>query len=60
MRRVKCPICGKPFMLVSEDVYIDFDIRQADQKAFCENCKRRIRYSEKKRYQRFDPVDRCV
>ena len=49
MRRVKCPICAKPFMVVSEDIFIDFDLREADQKAFCENCKRRIRFSEKKR-----------
>lgn len=49
MRRVKCPICGKPFMVVSDEIFIDFDIRVSDQKAFCENCKRRIRFSEKKR-----------
>lgn len=52
MRRVKCPICSKPLMVVSEDIFIDFDLRDADQKAFCENCKRRIRFSEKKRVPR--------
>lgn len=54
MRRVKCPICAKPFMVVSGDIFIDFDLRVADQKAFCENCKRRIRFSEKKRLPKFD------
>lgn len=49
MRRVKCPICAKPFMMVSDNIFIDFDLRDADQKAFCENCKRRIRFSVKKR-----------
>ena len=49
MRRVKCPICAKPLMTVSDDIFIDFDIREAKEKVFCENCKRRIRFSEKKR-----------
>ena len=49
MRRIKCPICEKPFMVVSDDIFIDFDLREATEKAFCENCKRRIRFSEKKR-----------
>ena len=49
MRRVKCPICGKPFMTVSDDIFIDFDLREANEQVFCENCKRRIRFSEKKR-----------
>ena len=31
MRRVKCPICAKPFMLVSDDIYIDFDLREANK-----------------------------
>jgi C4-type Zn-finger protein len=52
MRRVKCPVCEKPLMTVSDDIFIDFDIRQASEKAFCENCKRRIRFSEKKRLPR--------
>lgn len=54
MRRVKCPICGKAIMAVSEDIFIDFDLRDADQKTFCENCKRRIRFSEKRRVPRQD------
>ena len=58
MRRVKCPICAKPFMVVSEDIFIDFDLREADQKAFCENCKRRIRFSEKKRVPRVDTAEK--
>ncbi len=49
MRRIRCPICAKSFMIVSDDIFIDFDIRKADQKAFCENCKRKIRFSEHKR-----------
>ena len=49
MRRVKCPVCSKPFIMVSDDIYIDFDLRYANKKVFCENCKRRIRFSEKKR-----------
>ena len=49
MRRVKCPICAKPLLTVSDDIFIDFDIREANEKVFCENCKRRIRFSEKKR-----------
>lgn len=57
MRRVKCPICAKPFMMVSDDIYIDFDLREADQKEFCENCKRRIRFSEKKRVPRNDAAE---
>ena len=57
MRRVKCPICAKPFMMVSDDIYIDFDIREANQKVFCENCKRRIRFSEKKRVPKYDNAE---
>jgi C4-type Zn-finger protein len=60
MRRVKCPICAKPFMLVSDDIYIDFDIREADKKEFCENCKRKIRFSEKKRVSKSDTAERSV
>ena len=58
MRRIKCPICTKPFMMVSDEIFIDFDIREADQKAFCENCKRRIRFSEKKRLPKFRDFDK--
>ena len=54
MRRVKCPICAKPIMTVSDDIFIDFDIREANEKVFCENCKRRIRFSEKKRLPKYD------
>lgn len=54
MRRVKCPICGKSLMTVSDDIFIDFDIREAKDKVFCENCKRRIRFSEKKRSPKYD------
>lgn len=54
MRRVKCPICSKPLMTVSDDIFIDFDLREANEKAFCENCKRRIRFSEKKRVPKYD------
>ena len=57
MRRVKCPICAKPFMLVSDDIYIDFDLREANKKDFCENCKRRIRFSEKKRLPKLGMID---
>lgn len=49
MRRIRCPICAKSFMIVSDDIFIDFDIRKANQKAFCENCKRKIRFSEQNR-----------
>lgn len=49
MRRIRCPICAKSLMIVSDDIFIDFDIRKADQKVFCENCKRKIRFSEQKR-----------
>ena len=59
MRRVKCPICAKPFMMVSDDIYIDFDIREANEKVFCENCKRRIRFSEKKRVPKSEPRELC-
>jgi hypothetical protein len=44
-------------MLVSDDIYIDFDLREADKKAFCENCKRRIRFSEKKRLPKYDKAE---
>ena len=57
MRRVKCPICGKSLMIVSDDIFIDFDIREAKDKVFCENCKRRIRFSEKKRFQKYDNAE---
>ena len=57
MRRVKCPICAKPFMMVSEDIFIDFDLREADQKEFCGNCKRRIRFSEKKRLPHYEGAE---
>jgi RNase P subunit RPR2 len=54
MRRVKCPICAKPLLTVSDDIFIDFDLREAKDKVFCENCKRRIRFSEKKRLPKYD------
>lgn len=57
MRRVKCPICTKPIMTVSDDIFIDFDIREANEKVFCENCKRRIRFSEKKRLPKYDNAE---
>jgi uncharacterized protein YlaI len=58
MRRVKCPICGyRNFMTVSDDIFIDFDLREANEKTFCENCKRRIRFSEKKRVPRDDTAE---
>jgi hypothetical protein len=57
MRRIRCPICGKFLMMVSEDIFIDFDLRDADKKVFCENCKRRIRFSEKKRLLRVDNAE---
>jgi C4-type Zn-finger protein len=65
MRRVKCPICAKPLMTVSDDIFIDFDLREATDKVFCENCKRRIRFIEKKRLpniteMRFDNSKRSV
>ena len=63
MRRVKCPVCAKPIMTVSDDIFIDFDIREAKEKVFCENCKRRIRFSEKKRLPKntdFDNPKRSV
>ena len=47
MRKVPCPVCGKPLFTVSDDIYIDFDLRQATEKEFCNNCKRKIRYSQK-------------
>ena len=59
MRRVTCPICAKPFMMVSDDIYIDFDIREANEKVFCENCKRRIRFSEKKRVPKSELRELC-
>ena len=49
MRKVPCPICGRSLFTVSDDIYIDFDLRQATEKEFCNNCKRKIRYSEKKK-----------
>ena len=57
MRRVKCPICAKPLLTVSDDIFIDFDLREAKDKVFCENCKRRIRFSEKKRLPKYDNVE---
>ena len=57
MRRVKCPICAKPIMTVSDDIFIDFDIREAKEKVFCENCKRRIRFSKKKRVPKYDNAE---
>ena len=57
MRRVKCPICAKPLLTVSDDIFIDFDLREATDKVFCENCKRRIRFSEKKRLPKYDSAE---
>ena len=57
MRRVKCPICGKSLMTISDDIFIDFDMREAKEKVFCENCKRRIRFSEKKRLPKYDNAE---
>lgn len=49
MRKIPCPCCHKPFILVSDDIYIDFNLHEADKKDFCQNCRRKIRYSEKVR-----------
>ena len=57
MRRVKCPICAKPLLTVSDDIFIDLDLREATEKAFCENFKRRIRFSEKKRVPKYDNAE---
>lgn len=55
MRKVPCPICGsRSFLTVSDDIFIDFDLREATEKEFCNNCKRKIRYSEKKRTTNFE------
>lgn len=59
MRRVKCPICGKSLMTISDDIFIDFDLREAKEKVFCENCKRRIRFSEKKRVPKSELRELC-
>ena len=59
MRRVKCPICGKSLMTISDDIFIDFDMREAKEKVFCENCKRRIRFSEKKRVPKSELRELC-
>lgn len=48
MKKVLCPICGKPLIMVSEDVYVDFDMRKSTDKVFCSNCKRWIKFSENK------------
>jgi hypothetical protein len=49
MRKIPCPCCHKPFILVSDDIYIDFNLHEANKKDFCQNCRRKIRYSEKVR-----------
>lgn len=52
MKKVKCPICdNKNFLIVSDDTYIDFDMRKATDKVFCSNCKRWIKISEVKKPQ---------
>lgn len=51
MRKVKCPICGKILMFVSEDTYINFDMRKYTDKVYCQNCKRIIKFSEIKKTQ---------
>ena len=57
MRRVKCPICGISLMTISDYIFVDFDLREAKEKVFCENCKRRIRFSEKTRLPKFRDFD---
>lgn len=49
MRKVHCPICGHRLMLVSDDIFINFDLRKANEIETCENCKRKIRFSSEKR-----------
>lgn len=51
MKKIKCPICGKILMVVSDDTYIDFDMRKSTDKIFCPNCKRKIKFSEVKKPQ---------
>lgn len=52
MRKVKCPICdNKSLIIVSDDTYIDFDIRKSTDKVFCSQCKRWIKFSEVKKPQ---------
>lgn len=51
MRKVNCPICGKPLVLANDDIYIDFDMRKYTDKVFCSNCKRTIKFSEVKKPQ---------
>lgn len=36
-------------MTVSDDIFIDFNLKKATDKVICLNCKRKIRYSESKR-----------
>lgn len=55
MRKVPCPICGsRSFLTVSDDIYISFDLREATEKEFCKNCKRKIRYSVKTKTQNIE------
>lgn len=49
MRKVPCPVCGRSLLTVSDDIFINFDLRCATEKEFCNNCKRKIRYSAQKR-----------
>ena len=52
MKKVKCPICdNKNLLIVSDDTYIDFDMRKATDKVYCSNCKRWIKFSEVKKSQ---------
>ena len=49
MRKVSCPVCGRTLLTVSDDIFINFDLRCANEKEYCNNCKRKIRYSVQKR-----------
>ena len=45
MRKIYCPICKNMLFLMSDDKFVDFNLRIANEKIKCPTCKRKIEYS---------------
>ena len=46
MQKILCPVCKADLNLcVKENLKVDFDMRKATQKTWCNNCKRYIKYN---------------
>lgn len=48
MQKILCPVCKAELNLsIKDNCKISFDMREATQKTWCNNCKRNIKYTVK-------------